>query len=84
MSQLASRVTGVFIRRKQNLGFLQMNVVMFLFLALLAYLLTPGVLLVLPSKSSSPMVVNATHAVILSLVYAVSHKAVYNMIGKSM
>ncbi len=57
---------------------------MFLFLAILAYLLTPGVLLVLPSPSSSRVVVAATHALVLSAVYALTHKMVWNAIGKKM
>lgn len=59
-----------------------MNIAMFLFLAILAYLLTPGVLIVLPSQNSSRMMVAAVHAVVLSAVYAVSHKAVFNAIGR--
>jgi len=58
-----------------------MNVVLFLYLALLAYVLTPGVLLTLPSQNSSPTMVAATHAVILSAVYALSHKLVYRSLG---
>lgn len=61
-----------------------MNIAMFLFLAILAYLLTPGVLLVLPSQNSSRMTVAIVHAVVLSAVYAVSHKFVYNAIGRRM
>ncbi len=60
-----------------------MNVVMFLFLAVLAYLLTPGVLLTLPSKNSSPMVINATHALALALVYSLTNKMVYNTLARS-
>jgi len=61
-----------------------MNIAMFLFLAILAYLLTPGVLLVLPSQNSSRMVVAVTHALVLSGVYALTHKAVWNAIGRKM
>ena len=60
-----------------------MNFVMFLFLALLAYLLTPGVLVVLP-PGGSKMTVAVTHAVILSAVYALSHKFVWNLSKKMM
>lgn len=56
-----------------------MNLVLFLFLAVLAYLLTPGVLVVLP-PGGSPMVVNATHAVILAAVYTMSSKFVMNLV----
>jgi len=59
-----------------------MNIAMFLFLAILAYLLTPGVLIVLPSQNSSRVMVAVTHALVLSAVYAVSHKAVFNAIGR--
>ena len=56
-----------------------MNLVLFLFLAVLAYLLTPGVLVVLP-PGGSPMVVNATHAVILAAVYTLTSKFVMNLV----
>jgi MoxR-like ATPase len=52
-----------------------MKLVMFLFLALLAFLLTPGVLVVLPPGGSKTMVA-ATHAVILSAVYMLTYKFV--------
>jgi hypothetical protein len=53
-----------------------MNLVMFLYLAVLAFLLTPGILLRLP-PGGSPTVVAATHALVLSLVYGLSHKFIY-------
>ena len=52
---------------------------MFLFLALLAYLLSPGILVSLP-PGGSKMTVAATHAVVLAGVYALSHAVVYNMV----
>ncbi len=55
-----------------------MKLVMFLFLALLAFLLTPGVLVVLPPGGSKTMVA-ATHAVILAAVYTLTYKFVANL-----
>ena len=60
-----------------------MNWVMFLFLALLAFLLTPGILISLPPKSSKK-VVAATHALVLAAVYALTHKFVWNAVAKKM
>lgn len=56
-----------------------MNVWMSLFIAVLFFVLTPGVLVRLP-PGGSKWVVAATHAVIFALVYHLSHKAVWNAI----
>jgi len=53
-----------------------MNPTMFLYLAILAFLLTPGILIRLP-PGGSPTVVAATHALVLALVYGLSHKLIY-------
>ena len=58
-----------------------MNLIMFLFLAVLAFALSPGVLLSLP-PGGSKTVVALTHALVLSAVYALVHKAVYKMVAK--
>ena len=50
---------------------------MSLFVALLFFVLTPGVLLSLPAGGSKKMVA-ATHAVVFALVYHLTHKAVSN------
>ena len=50
-----------------------MDLVMFLFTAVLFFLLTPGILLSLP-PGGSKMVVAATHAVVFGLVFSLSHK----------
>ena len=47
------------------------------FTALLFVVLTPGVVLTLPSKSSSLLVVAVVHGLIFALVYHFTHKAVY-------
>lgn len=52
---------------------------MFLYLALLSFLLTPGVLLRLPPGGSSK-VVAVTHALVLSLVYGLTSKAVFKFV----
>ncbi len=57
-----------------------MNVFMFLYLAVLAFILTPGVLLRLP-PGGSPMVVAATHALVLSLVFCLSSKMLYKLVA---
>lgn len=48
---------------------------MFLYLAVLAFLLSPGVLVRLP-PGGSPTVVAATHALVLSLVWFLTYKMV--------
>ena len=57
-----------------------MNVFMFLYLAVLAFILTPGVLLRLP-PGGSPMVVAVTHAIVLSLVFCLSSKMLYKLVA---
>jgi hypothetical protein len=57
-----------------------MNVVMFLYLAILAFLLSPGVLVRLPPRGR-PVVVAATHALVLSLVWGLTHKLVWKSIA---
>jgi hypothetical protein len=54
-----------------------MNVWMSLFIAVLFFVLTPGVLVRLP-PGGSKWLVAATHAVVFALVYHLSHKAVWN------
>ncbi len=48
---------------------------MFLYSALLFFLLTPGILLTLPPKGKK-MTVAAVHAVVFGLVWALTHKMV--------
>jgi biopolymer transport protein ExbD len=57
-----------------------MNFVMFVFLVVLAFLLTPGILVSLP-PGGSKKVVALTHAVVLALVYGLTHKLVYSQFG---
>jgi len=54
---------------------------MFLFLAVLAFALSPGVLVSLP-PGGSKTVVSLTHALVLAAVYALVHKTVYKMVAK--
>ncbi len=49
-----------------------MNLIMFLFSAVLFFLLTPGILLSLP-PGGSKTVVAATHAVVFGAVWSLSH-----------
>ena len=49
------------------------HVYMSLFIAVLFYVLTPGILLTLP-KGGSKMMVAATHAVVFALVFHFTHK----------
>ena len=51
---------------------------MFLYTAVLFYVLTPGILLSLPPKGSK-MLVAATHAVVFALVYKFTYKAAYRL-----
>ena len=57
-----------------------MNFVMFLFMAVLAFLLSPGILVSLP-PGASRKVTALTHAVVLALVYCLTHKLVYKQFG---
>jgi len=54
-----------------------MHIFMFLFVAVLFFVLTPGVLVKLPPKSS-PLVVAGTHAVVFALIWTLIHKAVWH------
>ena len=54
---------------------------MLAYVAVLFFVLTPGVLLSLPPKSSK-MVVAATHAVVFALVFHLTHKLVWKMVQK--
>jgi len=49
--------------------------------AVLFYLLTPGVLVSLP-PGGSRTTVTLTHAVVFSLVWCYTHKAVHGLVGK--
>jgi MoxR-like ATPase len=53
-----------------------MNILMFVYLAILAFVLSPGVLLRLP-PGAGPTTVAATHALVLSLVYGLTHVIVF-------
>jgi hypothetical protein len=55
-----------------------MQIVMFIYLAILAFILSPGVLLRLP-PGAGPTTVAATHALVLSLVYGLTHATVYGL-----
>lgn len=57
-----------------------MNLIMFMYLAFLAFLLSPGVLIRLPPRGS-PTAVAVTHAVVLSLVWGVTHTLVYKAVA---
>jgi len=50
---------------------------MSLFVTLLFVLLTPGVLVTLPSKGSSLLTVAVVHGLVFALVYHLTHKAVW-------
>jgi hypothetical protein len=54
---------------------------MSLYAAVLFFLLTPGVLLSLPPGGSRTTVA-LTHAVVFGLVWALTHKMVWRMVGK--
>ena len=57
-----------------------MHVAMFLFMAVLAFLLSPGILVSLPPGASRKMTA-LTHAIVLALVYGLTHKLVYKQFG---
>ena len=52
------------------------------FTALLFVVLTPGVLLTLPSKASGKLVIALVHGLIFALVYHLIHKTVKGVINK--
>jgi hypothetical protein len=54
---------------------------MMVYAAVLFYVLTPGVLVSLPPGGSRTTVA-LTHAVVFSLVWCYTHKAVYGLVGK--
>lgn len=49
------------------------NLFMFFYVVVLFYLLTPGILVTIPARSSK-MVVAATHAFVFALVYKFTHR----------
>lgn len=55
-----------------------MNIIMFLFPALLFFLLTPGILLSLPSGGSKT-VVAATHAIVFAIIFSLSHNMIMSI-----
>ena len=56
-----------------------MNVLMFLLLAVLAFLLSPGILVSLPPGGDKKTVA-LVHAIVLAAVWALIHKPVYKVI----
>ena len=55
-----------------------MNLIMSVYVAVLFFVLTPGVLLRLPPKGSL-IVVAATHAVVFALIYQMTRSMVYRL-----
>jgi len=53
-----------------------MQIIMFMYLAVLAFLFSPGILITLP-PGGSRVVVALTHALVISLVWGLTHKLVY-------
>jgi len=53
-----------------------MNVVLFLIVVVLFYVLVPGILVVLPPKSNQH-VVAITHALIFGIILAIIHKPIW-------
>jgi hypothetical protein len=54
-----------------------MQLLMAAFVAILFFVLTPGIVLSLPPKGSK-IVVAATHAIVFAVVYSLTHKLVYS------
>jgi hypothetical protein len=50
---------------------------MFLYTALLFFILTPGIIITLPPKGKKPIVA-AVHAVIFGIIWSLTHKMVWN------
>jgi len=51
---------------------------MSLFVAVLFYVLTPGILLSLPSDTESKQTIAMVHALVFALVFHLTHKTVWN------
>jgi hypothetical protein len=58
-----------------------MNLIMLLYVALLAFALSPGVLVSLPPGADKTTTA-LTHAVVLAVVYAFTHALVFKMFAK--
>ena len=54
-----------------------MHIFMFLFVALLFFVLTPGIVLTIPAKGSKTMVA-LVHSVVFALVWTLIHKTVWD------
>ena len=57
-----------------------MNLVIFIFVAVLFFILTPGILLSLP-PGGSKTVVALTHAIVFGLVFTLSHNMLMSLGG---
>ena len=53
-----------------------MNFFMAIYMALLFYVLTPGILVTLPPRGGK-MIVAATHAIVFSIVYYFTHRFIW-------
>ena len=62
---------------KNNMSIYKMYIFMFLFIVILFFILTPGVLLSLPPKGSK-MMVAAVHAIVFALLFTLTNKFVWN------
>ena len=60
-----------------------MNVLMILYVFVLFFVLTPGILVTLPPKGSK-MVVAAVHAIVFSLILWATHKMVWKFTSKTL
>jgi hypothetical protein len=58
-----------------------MNFVMFFFMVVLAFILSPGILVSLP-PGGSKKVVALTHAIVLALTWGITHKFVWKLASK--
>ena len=58
-----------------------LHIFMLLFIFVLFFLLTPGILLTIPPKGSK-VVVALVHALVFTLIFHFTHKLVSNMIYK--
>jgi hypothetical protein len=56
-----------------------MNAIFFIYIAILFFLLTPGILLTLPSKTSSKMTVAAVHAIAFAILVSLTCKYVWQL-----
>jgi len=50
-----------------------------IYVFILFVILSPGVLLTLPSKTSTPLIIALVHALVFTIVFSLAHKPIMDM-----